>query len=223
MRHFRTALALAFATLLCAAPAFAADSPDSRTWFGPQVGMPLVTARVGSGLTGMDTGFTIDHMENEYFGVGLDVAYHYWPADDSYRASFERYLRRTYYQKLAAPQWAFTATQVTVHLKGVAPGFRGITPWGRVGAGLYVLSENVEEPDYSGSNVLYMGTPPDRNHEGYGGFVSVGFDFRRTRHTAWGVGGTYHYVGGYLDGSLSTKEMPDFSAVTLGLQVMYSR
>ncbi len=209
----------ALACLGLAAPASA-----GTTWVGAQLHFPVPARDIGNTQLGVDAGATFTHMYGEHFGVGVDFAYHYWPASAGYTAAFDRYLRSTRLEALEGSTWAFTALQYTGHVKLVAPEIRGCTPWAQVGAGTYRLNLNIDESRPNGTYAWFTTPFPAIAGVG-GGYGSVGLDVHLARRVLLGVDGTFHHVWSRREAEAifiwaPASDLPDFSAFTLGTHVM---
>ena len=201
---------VAVAALLLASNAGAAP-----TWVGPQFAFPLVAHDVGSDHLGVDAGATLDAMPSSYFGVGADVAFHYWPASRAYKDAFDHYLRTTWYQALDSPTWAFTALQVTPHVKLVAPFARGPRPWVRLGLGVYGVDRNLGDPNWDQSYRRLVEPRWTNYGAAFGWNAAVGFDVRVRPGSVIGLEVTYHHLAAERD------KVPDFSALSLGTHVLF--
>jgi hypothetical protein len=203
-------LALAFACL-----AIATGAEARSTWIGPQLGFPLPVRDIGDTQLGIDAGVTLNNMESAHVGVGLDFVYHYWPASPDYKAAFDRYLGSARYQVIDGSIWAFSAFQVTAHLKLVPPRLERHGPWVQLGGGMYRLNRNLAKPNWDGSVVIVEGGGPSDIAVLPGWYARVGLDFRIYSKMVLGLDADYHHVGS--EGSL----LPDLTAFTLGTHILF--
>lgn len=187
---------------------------DGTIWLGPEVSFPVPARDLGDDQLGIDAGMTLTVMRNTYVGTGVDLVHHYWPASPGYRAAFDRYLRRTRFQTIESTTWAFTALQLTVHVKLVAPVSDHYSPWVQVGAGLYRLDRNLGPPNWENSSTRVLYHPGDIAMVP-GGYARVGFDVRTGSRWTAGFMATFHYIGS------EHEDIPDFSALNAGTRLQF--
>jgi hypothetical protein len=209
---------LMFACLGLATPVAA-----GTTWVGAQLHFPVPARDLGDTQLGVDTGVTLTHMVNSYLGVGGDLIYHYWPASDGFEAAFDRYLRSNYLEALDGSTWAFEAFQVTGHLKLVYPTPGLGAPWVQIGGGLYRMNRNLDEQRPEGTYAWVGGTGLGDISTVYGGYGGIGFDLHLSSRCVVGLDGTYHYLLSRDEGWTGRNDLPDFSAFTAGMHVMFGR
>ena len=184
--------------------------------FGPMVAFPVPGNDVGDSQLGIDAGATVNMMKNQYVGLGLEVVYHYWPTSPEYKTDFDRYLSSNWYQVIDGSTWAFSALQMTGHLKLMAPVLERPRPWVQIGGGLYRIDRNLGEPDWSDSPVIAIGSGL-RYAVVPGWYGSVGFDYPAGSNIAIGLDATYHQI------ESENKTIPTFSAFTLGTHILFGR
>ncbi|MBI5710932.1 MAG: hypothetical protein HZC42_11620 [Candidatus Eisenbacteria bacterium] len=195
--------------------AIAAGAEAKSTWFGPQLAFPVPARDIGDTQLGIDAGVTLNNMGSSHVGVGVDLVYHYWPASPEYKAAFDRYLRSTRYEAIDGSTWAFSAFQVTAHLKLVAPMIERHGPWLQVGAGMYRLNRNLADPNWDDSVVIVVGRGLSNITVVPGWYASVGFDFRTCSNMVLGLDANYHHLRS------ENKDIPHFSAFTVGTRVLF--
>ena len=200
-------------TLTCIV--LATGTEAKSTWIGPKLAFPVPARDIGDAQLGIDAGVTINDMKSPRVGVGLDLIYHYWPASPAYKAAFDRYLRNLRYQVIDSETWAFSALQATAHLKLVAPIIDQHGPWVEVGAGMYFVDRNIAEPNWDGSPVSVVSRGGSGITPVPGWYGSVGFDFHASSGVALGLNANYHHVWSEY------KEVPNFSALTLGTHILF--
>lgn len=200
--------------------AFATRAQAGSAWVGAELHLPVPARDIGDSQLGADAGLTLTAMTNRFVGVGVDVAYHYWPASSAYRDGFNRYLRTTRMESLVGSDWALSALQTTAHLKFVVPVSNRCEPWVQVGAGFYRVNFNLDERRPPGTFGWVEGvTNTTVDLGGYGG---VGLDVRVSPRVTLGVGTKYHYV---ISGKKSEfgyggiNDLQDVTAITAGLHV----
>lgn len=203
--------------------AFAASAVAGTSSVGAQLHFPVPARDVGDTQLGVDAGVTLTTMTNAYLGVGADVIYHYWPASAGYTAAFDRYLMGSRFETLAGSTWAFTALQVTGHVKLVVPTDRRCVPWVQVGAGAYRLNLNLDEQRPEGTYSWVEGPGLGNTWVVAGGYGRAGLDFHLSSPVVLGASATFHYVRSRHKSLLWTGvyDMPDFSAFTVGTHVLF--
>jgi hypothetical protein len=214
-----TAIRILLLTLGCLA--FVATAEAGRTWIGPQLHFPLPTRDVGDTQLGVDAGVTLTRMKSAHVGVGLDLIYHYWPASSPYQAAFDRHLRSTRFQTLESPTWAFSALQVTGHVKLVALVRKHYAPWAKVGVGGYRLNRNLEETRPEGTYAWVEGRDLGNISIVPGWCGGAGLDFSSSSRVALGLDATFHYVWSPDKAGPEKGDVPDFTAFTIGMHVLF--
>ena len=207
--------------LTFACVAFAVPAEARTAWVGAQLHFPVPARDVGDTQLGVDAGVTFTKMNNAHVGVGADLIYHYWPASAGYQAAFDRYLRSTRFEALDGSSWAFTALQVTTHVKLVAPAGRRYTPWLQVGAGAYRLNLNLDERRPEGTYAWVEGPGFSNISVVPGGYGGVGLDFHLSSPVVLGVDATFHHVRSRHKSWSGANDLPDFSAFTVGTHVLF--
>jgi len=204
----RTVLALALGSACIAARAEA-----GRVEFGPHIDFPLPIADVGNTELGLGGGFTVGARQDSWTSVGLDLAYHYWPASSEYKAAFDDFLRAASYQVINDSTWAFSTLQASLYFKLTAPLEGLVVPWISVGLGVYRLNYNLSGLT-NVSNISYQ--------SGYSG--SVGVDFPTGGGTELGLDLSYQELWSReMEGSLGPTQRPAFSAWTVGVHLLFTR
>jgi hypothetical protein len=115
-----------------------------------------------------------------------------------------------------ASTWAFSAFQVTAHLRLMAPMIERHRPWLQVGGGLYRVNRNLAEPNSEGVYAYIVGGPgniavvPGWN-------TTAGLDLRVSPHTVIGLDANYHYLWS------EHEDIPEFSAFAVGMHILFGR
>jgi hypothetical protein len=106
---------------------------------GATLGFPLPGGDISNAELGVNAGVVVNWMGTPDFAVGLDVAYHYWPASDEFKADFNKLLRNETLGiiELGGTGWNISALQATGHLKFLAPIHSRVRPWLQIGGGVY--------------------------------------------------------------------------------------
>ena len=210
-------LVLTLACLALAAPAGAGP-----TLLGAKLDFPVPASDIGNTQLGVGAGVSLTRMQTAHIGAGLDVIYHYWPASAGYEAEFDRFLRSTRYEALDGT-WAFTAIQVTYHMKFVTQAGRHCSPWVQVGAGAYRLNRNLDERR-SADTYTWVTGPVLHNVSIVPGYYgSVGVDVHACSPVQLGLDATYHYVQSRDKSWTGANDLPNFSAFTVGAHVLFGR
>jgi hypothetical protein len=211
-------LMLAFACLT-----FAAPSKAGTTLLGAQLQFPVPARDIGDTQLGVGAGVTLTKMKNEHVGIGANLIYHYWPASAGYEAAFDRYLRSARFEALDGSTLAFTALQLTGHVKLVAPASRRYAPWVQVGAGAYRLNRNLEEQRPEGTYAWVTGPGSGNISIVPGWYGGVGLDFHVCSPVVLGLDATFHYLRSREKSWSRVNDLPDFSAFTVGTHVLFGR
>jgi hypothetical protein len=209
-------LVLTVACLVVAAPAVAASAS-----LGAELHVPTATHDIGDSQLGVDAGGTCTLMLNRYVGLGGDVVHHYWPASPGYTAAFDRHLRRTLFESLETTDWAITALQVTGHVRLVAPAVLRCVPWIQAGAGTYRLDRNLVERKTADTYAWVLGRRLENVVSVPGVNGTLGLDYRGGLPVVVGLDATLHRVWSHDQDWFGDKDMPDFSALTVGAHVLY--
>lgn len=213
------ALLLTFTCLALAAPAGAQSN-----WVGAQLHVPVPARDIGDSRLGVDAGVTLTQMGNAYFGFGVDLIHHDWPASRAYVTAFDRYLRSQRMESLVGSEWVLSALQMTGHLRLVAPARERYKPWMQVGAGVYRLNLNLDQRRPEGT-YAWVGPSGMWNIKHVpGAYAGVGLDLHISSAMVLGVDAAFHYVWARQKatwGWISIDELPDFSAVTVGTHARF--
>jgi hypothetical protein len=216
MNH-RVPVRIAVLSLACLV--LGGQAAAATTWIGAQLNVPVPGSDVADTQLGADAGVTLTRMKNAYVGLGVDAIYHYWPASATYQAAFDRYLRSTRFEALDGP-WAFTALQVTGHVKLVLPG--RYAPWLQVGGGAYRINRNLDERRPQGTYAWVVAGPGLSNISVVpGGYGGVGVDVHASQAVMLGLDATFHYVRTREKSGSTTGDLPDFSTFTVGAHVLF--
>ncbi len=209
-------------TVACIAPA--APAGAETAWVGVQLHLPVPARDVGDSQLGADAGVTFTQMQSRYFGLGVDVIHHYWPASAEYETEFDRYLRSTRMEALEGSGWALTALQLTAHVRLASSPVGRFTPWGQVGGGLYRLNLNLDERRPEGTYMWAEGPSVRNVYYVGGGYGSIGIDAPVSSRVVLGVDATLHLLKTHHGSEfywIESNDMPDFSAFTIGTHVMF--
>jgi hypothetical protein len=178
--------------------------PASAGEIGPQLGFPVPAAEIGNHQLGINAGVTANLFDQPVVGMGLDVAYHYWPVSSEHKATFERGFSGLL--EIGAPDWNISAIQTTAHLKIVPPVSGAFRPWWQLGAGMYGMNPLL---DFMGVKLKSQWQP--------GAFTSIGFDFEASPRMRVGLDVSYHRVW------VKDKFGSDFHAFEVGTHLLIGR
>ncbi len=189
---------------------------------GPYLAFPVPARDVGGSQLGVDAGASLSTLSSEGMGVGIDFAYHYWPASSGYRAAFDRYLRSNRLESLDGSEWACSVFQLTGHLRYELSLPGAGRPWLQVGAGAYRVDYNLDERRPAGTYSWVVGRGLGNSRLVGGGYVGSGLDMRVSPGVSLGLDATYHYLWMRHQG-WGPNDLPDFSVVTIGTHVLFGR
>ncbi len=176
------------------------SSPDTTNhWhgfeLGPTFALPIPAASASRDESGMDAVVSFTAKRSHDMGVGLDVAYHYWPVSDEFKDKFNELLRQGTLNtlQLGGTGWRLNARQITAHVKLAAPRDRVLRAWLQAGAGLYQVDPNTT--GYSGDAGFFtvrIGRLKRSTYPGY--YFTAGVDVRNGPGTRLGFNASYHRV-----------------------------
>lgn len=176
----------------------------SASEIGAQLAFPIAAGDVGDHERGIQAGFTGTWFDETRSGIGLDVAYHYWPVSAGFKAGFESQLYGLL--EIGDPNWNISALQTTAHIKAVAP-FRGAArPWLQIGAGGYRVDPMLQ----------LMGQRLDAKWEA-GANVALGFDYDANPRLRLGLDVSYHSV--WMKHDVGAY----FNAFEMGMHLLFGR
>jgi hypothetical protein len=219
IRGERTPIKILMLTFACLA--FAPPAEAGATWAGVELHFPVPARDIGDSQLGVGTGVTFTKMTNAHVGLGADLIYHYWPASAGYEAAFDRYLRSTRFEALDGSTWAFTAFQVTGHVKFVAPAGQRFAPCIQIGAGAYRLNRNLDEQRPEGTFAWVTGPGFGNIKIVPGWYGGVGLDLHASSQVVLGLDATFQHLWSSEQSWSGVNDLPDFSAVTVGMHVLF--
>ena len=184
---------------------------------GAQFSIPLSGADVASSELGMNAGLSLTSMSGPTLGIGLDLAYHYWPASNGFKQGFNSLLSRETFDlaRLGGTTWKLSALQMTGHLKVVAPAVGRVRPWLKAGAGAYLV-----DPHTSGFSAqefsfqVKIGPFPNEIVAGFSGIIGV--DLLNRGRTSFGLDASYDHL--WSHDALGSN----FDALALGVHVLFA-
>lgn len=177
------------------------DSPQDTTqhWhgfeLGPTLSFPVAGESASRQESGLTAGLSFTGKPNRNLGIGLDVAYHYWPVSDEFKDTFNELFRQGTWNtlELGGTGWRLNARHIAAHVKLAALADRVLRPWLQAGVGLYQLDPNTT--GYSGDAGFFsvsIGPLRRSSHPGY--HVTAGADVRSGAGTRLGFNASYHRV-----------------------------
>ncbi len=169
-------------------------------WYGVEIGptfsLPLPAASANRDVIGLDAGLSITAKPSRMVGLGVDVAYHYWPASAEFKQKFNDFLGEKTWNTLmlGGDAWGLQVVEYGGHVRIAAPDTYRVRPWLQVGAGLYKVDPHTS--GYSGdAGFFWVIARPLPRTEHFGSSVTIGGDLFSARHARMGLDATYHYVG----------------------------
>ena len=207
--------------LMLACLGLAGTAEAGTAWVGAQVHFPVPARDVGDDQLGVDAGLTLTWMYNANVGLGGDLVYHYWPASAGYEGAFDRYLRSARFESLEGSSWAFTAFQVTGHVRFEAPAWQRLAPWAQVGLGAYRLNRNLDERRPAGTYAYVIGPSLGNVTVAPGWYGTIGLDFHHSAPVVPGLEATFHYLWSHANPPYGGSALPNFSAFTVGAHVSF--
>jgi len=171
------------------------DTSSVPHWleFGARFAIPLPAADIGAEI-GLETGVSVTDMMGPTVGIGLDLAYHDWPASSHFKDTFNTQLRYGTLNtlELGGTTWRLSAVQMTGHFKFVAPVER-VRPWLKLGAGVYVVDPHIT--GYHGdAGFFFVDIGPFPRKVVPGGCAGIGVDLVNTRSMRFGLDASYDRV-----------------------------
>jgi hypothetical protein len=185
--------------------------------FGAQFAIPLPAADIASTVIGLETGVSLTEMMGPRVGIGLDLAYHYWPASSEFKDKFNTLLRYETLNilELGGTTWHLSAFQVTGHFRFVAPVER-VRPWLKLGAGVYVVDPHIT--GYHGdAGFFFVDARPFPRKVLPGGCAGIGVDLVNTGRMRFGLDASYDRVW--------AKDVygSDFDAFSVGGHLLFGK
>ena len=182
---------------------------------GAHFAVPLPAADMSSTELGLETGMSLTDMMSPGVGVGLELAYHYWPASSEFKDRFNRRLRDETWNilELGGTTWHLSAFSTTGHFKFVVPVDR-LMPWLKIGGGVYVVDPHVT--GYHGdAGFFFVDAGPFPRKVVPGACGSIGVDLVNTGSMRFGLDASYeHLVTAHSYGS-------NFEALAVGGHLLF--
>lgn len=186
--------------------------------FGALFAIPLPAADITNTEIGLATGLTLTSLMTPHVGAGLDFVYHYWPAGDAFKATFNSLLGRETYGliELGGTTWRLNVLQMTGHLKFVAPLGGGMRGWLQIGGGPYRIDPNTT--GFSGQEGFFIfNVRPLKTRVLGGACGSIGVDLVNSGRMRFGLDASFDHVWSKDDfGS-------DFDAYAVGGHLLFGR
>jgi hypothetical protein len=185
-------MALAFACLSVAARAHA-----EQFEVGPRVAFSVPTGRSGIGADlGFNAGVRAIFMSGPKVGFCAELGYHRWPGSPYANAEFDAFFSGVSGAAITGSKLTLSALEATGSVR-VAPPVRGpVSPWIRVGAGLYRVNTNLRLPkdalEAAGWQVQNESWNSASYEFGYMGSAGVGF--KSGGRIRPGIDAFYHYL-----------------------------
>lgn len=126
---------------------------------------------------GWQIGATGNHMLNDQWGIGGDLAYHAWGGSKDANAAAELAFG-------PGSKFNWSAIQATAHAVMAFPTQSNVKPYATAGLGLYNMGLKFTSPSGNVSTTKAE----------FGFNVGAGMNFITSSNMRWGVQGTYHIV-----------------------------
>ncbi|MGH7741154.1 MAG: hypothetical protein ACRENS_03945, partial [Candidatus Eiseniibacteriota bacterium] len=163
--------------------------------FGSFFSAPIRAAGASRDEPGFDAGLNFTAMLNSSIGVGVDVAYHYWPVSTAFKDTFNTSLRDQTLNtlELGGTTWRLNTLQYTGHIKLAAPSYGALSPWLQIGAGLYRVDPNTT--GYSGDAGFFtVIVQPLKRTSHFGYNFTTGIDVSTGPRARLGIIGSYNWL-----------------------------
>jgi len=184
-------------------------TPDARAQgfqFGPEVAISVPTGDAGDvAELGFDVGLTGTYMVSPVVGIGGDFAYHSWAGSDDLNEATDLLLSALVGFPVTGSEWSWSALQMTLHMKLVAPTNGPVAPWFKGGLGLYNVKAKLE----------VLGESEAESESKLGFNVGAGIDFGTASTTTFGIAAAYHHIPTEDDFGAN------FTAFTVGVHVLF--
>jgi hypothetical protein len=183
---------------------------------GPTFSLPLPAAIANRDEIGLSLGLSFTGKSSPMVGVGVDIAYHYWPVSTEFKQEFNEVLGVMTWNtlKLGGGTWGLQVVQLGGHVRVAAPTTRSVRPWLQVGASAYSVNPNTS--GYSGDAGFFRVTAsPLRPTWHVGCSVAVGTDLFGGPRARMGLDATYHFV------NASERPGQDLQIFTLGAHSLF--
>lgn len=165
----------------------------SATWLGVNGGAGVPSGDFGDvAATGWQFGATGTRMVNDQWGFGGDVNYHMWNASDDLANTFG-----------PGEELKMSALQATAHVMMAFPTQSTVSPYAKVGLGVYNVGSKFESP--AGDT--------DNSESNFGFNFGGGMNFATSGNMRWGVNAAYHVV--------NTDSNTDVNIMTFGVNVLW--
>lgn len=178
---------------------FGDPNEASSGWVGfefePRISLPLPIASSSRDVVGLSTGMGFTFMSGPKDGVGVDIAYHYWPVSSGMKQGLDDLLRQTTWNALRTGNgtWGMEVLQLGMHVRSAAPGVLRERAWLEMGVSLYRIDPNIS--GYSGDAGLFtVMAPPLGLTSHVGGSFTAGAELYGGPRVRVGLDATYHLV-----------------------------
>lgn len=229
-RHVLLLMAsMALCALGAARPALAARTisgelaprdSSSRSIYGFEIGptfsVPLMTSSMNRLEPGAEAGLSATLLVAPRVGVGVDVAYHYWPVSRAFKKRFNDYLRMGTWNtlELGGETWGLQVLEYGGHIRLQASEMHGVRSWAAVGLHSFHVDPNMS--GYTGdAGFFWVSVPAPRPTDHLGYSVSAGADLFGGRHARMGLHTTYYFV------NCSDKYVSDLKVFTAGAHLSF--
>jgi len=190
-------MALAFACLSVAARAHA-----EQFEIGPRFAFSVPTGDSGIGADlGFNAGARATFMGGTTVGFCAELGYHRWPGSPYANATADAFFSGVSGAAITGSKLTLSAFEATGSVKVVPPVKGPVSPWVRVGAGLYRVNTNLRVPKDQLEAAGWQVQNESSNNASYEfGYVGgVGLGFKSGGRIRPGLEASYHYLVGKDD------------------------
>lgn len=165
---------------------------------------------------GADVGVSATLPTTSGMGIGVDVAYHYWPLSGAFKQRFNDRLHRTTLNtlELGAGTWGLQVVQYGGHIRVDESEFHGVRTWVTIGMHAFLVDPRITgyEGDAGFFQVWASPLPVTNN---LGGSIMAGADLFGHRHARMGLHAAYYIV------ECSERYGSDLQVFTAGAHLLF--
>jgi hypothetical protein len=188
---------LSFVLVLALSPAntWAADPPQFE--IGPRIAFSVPTGQSGIGADlGFNAGARATIMSRPTVGFCAELGYHRWPGSPYANATLDAFFSGLSGVPITGSKLTLGAFEANGSVKVVPPVKGPVSPWFRVGAGLYRVSTHLRIPkdqlEAAGWQVSSESSSSASYEFGYVGGAGLGF--KSGGRVRSGLEASYHYL-----------------------------
>jgi hypothetical protein len=210
---------LRIVVLVIACLSMAASAQAGRFGLGPRFGICMPTGDAGNMFEpGIDAGFVATYWHKPTGGFGLDLGYHRLIGSPEANGAMDR-LFSINGTSVTGSQWVWRSFQATPHVKAALPLRGPVTPWVRLGAGLFGVDVDLDVPvDQLQAAGWQVSRPSgDKLEYMYGYTGGVGLDIETIAFMKIGLDTSFQLV------PAQRGTTADFKALTIGVYVLFDQ